>query len=88
MKYPALIAYADSVYYVTFPDIPGCYTDGETLQEALSNAEDALQTMIEYYDIQGKSLPSPTDIKSLPMGSGEIVAMVSVDIGEPEKVAV
>ena len=28
-------------YVVSFPDLPGCFTQGETLEEAMKNAEDA-----------------------------------------------
>lgn len=40
-EYPAVISYSksDEVYYVDFPDISSCFTDGKTLREALDNAE-------------------------------------------------
>ena len=28
-------------YLVTFPDLPGCMSDGETIEEAITNAADA-----------------------------------------------
>lgn len=31
-------------YIVEFPDLPGCYADGETLDEALREAENAFQS--------------------------------------------
>lgn len=34
-------------WLVTFPDLPGCMTDGETIEEALHNAEDAIKSWIE-----------------------------------------
>ncbi|MBQ3396447.1 MAG: type II toxin-antitoxin system HicB family antitoxin, partial [Synergistaceae bacterium] len=46
-EYPAVISYdhQDRVYYVNFPDISNCFTDGLTLREALDNAEDVLNLM-------------------------------------------
>ncbi len=40
-EYPAVISYdfSDKIYYVDFPGMSNCFTDGETLREALDNAE-------------------------------------------------
>jgi antitoxin HicB len=34
-------------HLIEFPDLPGCISDGETLEEALSNGADALRCWIE-----------------------------------------
>ncbi|SFP68538.1 Predicted nuclease of the RNAse H fold, HicB family [Butyrivibrio proteoclasticus] len=34
-------------YVVSFPDLPGCLTVGETIEEAIKNAEDAKRTWLE-----------------------------------------
>lgn len=34
-------------FIVTYPDLPGCITCGETLQSALENAEDAKKAWLE-----------------------------------------
>ena len=33
-------------YVVSFPDLPGCLTCGETIESAIANAEDALEFMM------------------------------------------
>ena len=44
ISYPAKITYikSDSSYLVEFPDLPGCLTEGGTLDEAKVNAREAL----------------------------------------------
>lgn len=42
-----IIADPDGGYVVLFPDLPGCITQGDTLQEALYMAEDARAGWIE-----------------------------------------
>jgi antitoxin HicB len=37
----------DGGYLVDFPSLPGCHTYGRTLDEAQSNAKDALEGFIE-----------------------------------------
>ena len=34
-------------FIVTFPDLPGCITCGETIESALANAQDAKRVWIE-----------------------------------------
>ena len=45
-------------YSVTFPDIPGCITKGATKEEALKNAKEALELVLEEY-LDGRPLPDP-----------------------------
>ncbi len=64
MKYPVLI-HKDKIseYGVTVPDIPGCFTSGKTLDEALKN----LQSAVECYYAGEKidTLPKASDIENL-----------------------
>lgn len=47
--YPAVIEYdrAEHAYNVSFPDLPGCLTFGDTLEEAKDNAREALSAYLE-----------------------------------------
>ena len=46
-------------YYITYPDLPGCSSDGETIEEAIKMGEDARICWIETaYEI-GKEIPMP-----------------------------
>ena len=89
-EYPAVISYSkdDNIYYVDFPDISGCFTDGKTLRESLDNAEDALNTMLSYKENQGNLIPKPSEINSIYLGTGEIIALVHTETTEDRKIAV
>lgn len=45
--YPAIFHHEDSGYSVVVPDLPGCMTQGDTLEEALAMAEDAIGLYLE-----------------------------------------
>ena len=45
-------------YTVTSPLLPELITEGDTVAEALSNAEDAFAAVIEIYEDRGRPLPS------------------------------
>ena len=47
-------------YLITFPDLPGCMSDGETEAEALTNARDAFSVWVSARAHMGKSIPKPT----------------------------
>lgn len=49
-------------YVVSVPALPGCYTQGETLEEARAMAKDAILGYLE--SLQKDGLPIPSDIDS------------------------
>jgi antitoxin HicB len=57
-------------YLIEFPDLPGCMSDGETLEEAIENGKDALQCWIEAAAEDGQEIPepgsSPTWVQQVP----------------------
>lgn len=64
--YPAILEKEpDSAYGVTFPDIPGCVSAGETAEEALVNAHEALAGHIALMVQDGDPLPEPTSVENV-----------------------
>lgn len=49
MRYPIAIEIGSKThaYGVAVPDIPGCYSAGDTIDEAIANAEDAILLALE-----------------------------------------
>lgn len=84
--YPAVFTKDGDFYIVKFPDIEGCYTQGETLSEAVEMAEDALCLMLYDYEEEGKKIPEPSDIKKIKVSENEsFVSLVSCDTLEYRK---
>ena len=75
--YPAIFVKEDNGYFVNFPDIQPCYTDGSTLEEAVIMAKDVLESRIEVALQKGESLPSPSNIDTL---KGDKVMLIVADI--------
>ncbi|MCX6022580.1 MAG: type II toxin-antitoxin system HicB family antitoxin [Chloroflexi bacterium] len=44
-------------YTVTVPALPGCFTEGDTLEDALENARDAIRLYLEHLEAKGEPLP-------------------------------
>jgi antitoxin HicB len=46
-------------YLVEYPDIPGCMSDGETIEEAIANSREALRDCIAVFRETGRKVPKP-----------------------------
>ena len=47
----------DGGYTVTVPALPGCVTEGDTQEEALENAKDAIRLYLEDVEASGEPVP-------------------------------
>ncbi len=53
-----LTAQPEGGYTVTSPTLPGLVTEGDSLEQALENVEDALRATLELYEDTSWSIPS------------------------------
>lgn len=77
--YPAVFHKEDDSYWVEFPDLEGCQTCGDKLQDTMLLAQEALGLYIVSLLEDGKLPPHPTDIESLTPEKGAFVTLVAVD---------
>ena len=57
---------ADSCYCVSFPDVPGVITAGDTLDEAIAQAAEVLVFAAEdWEELTGNPFPSPRSLDDL-----------------------
>ena len=64
-SYPAKIKYLaeDRAYLVEFPDLPGCLTEGATIDDAKRNAKEALTGYLASVFERNFKIPDPSDLK-------------------------
>lgn len=78
--YPAVFTpEAEGGYSVTFPDIEGCFTCGNDLEEALSMAKDALSLMLVDIEDEKGDIPKASEINSLKMKKNEFASLIFAD---------
>ena len=87
MRYPIAIETGDAkhAFGVVVPDLPGCFSAGETFDEALNNAREAVLLHLEGLRDDGKPFPVRTPIEQLQKTRsyrGWIWAVVDVDASE------
>jgi predicted RNase H-like HicB family nuclease len=60
MYYSALVHKdPDSAFGVIFPDVPGCFSAGDTLEETMRNAGEALALHVSWLLRDGDPVPAP-----------------------------
>jgi predicted RNase H-like HicB family nuclease len=64
-RYTALIDGEAEGYGVVFPDLPGCTAMGDTLDEAIANAADAIRAWAEVTEEMGGAVPPPRPLEAL-----------------------
>ena len=55
----------DKAIGLWFPDLPGCFSAGDTVDEALHNATEALALYAESLAKEGRTLPQPRSVSEL-----------------------
>jgi predicted RNase H-like HicB family nuclease len=84
MRYPIYIHKdPDSAYGVTVPDVPGCFSAGDTMEEAILNATEAIECHIEGLLIDGEDYPTPQSLefhRQNPDFSDGVWGIVPVDL--------
>jgi predicted RNase H-like HicB family nuclease len=65
VAYIALVEAGDVGFGVTFPDLEGCVSWGETQDDAVANARDALSLHLEGMAEEGLEIPTPSDLTAI-----------------------
>ena len=62
-EFTIIVHHADEGgYWVEVPALPGCFSQGETLDEAVQNARDAIESHLESLTDAGGDIPENDDL--------------------------
>lgn len=84
MRYPVMIEPGNETtsWSVIVPDLPGCYSAGDTLDEAMEAVEEAAAAWIDAALDAGREIPCPSTVQAA-LGKGDfrgwIVGSVNID---------
>jgi predicted RNase H-like HicB family nuclease len=76
--YPAVFHYADDGISIEFPDLPGCLTCGNTTEEALLMAKEALELHLFGMEQDGDIIPPPSELTNIKLESNERLILIDV----------
>lgn len=79
--YPAIFEQNnDNSYTITFPDLPGCISEGKSLANAIYMAQSALTQWVEYLSDEKEIIPAPSEIKMIVTAPTQFVNLVRAEI--------
>src|SRR5690625_4208118 len=76
--YPAIFDYADDGISVEFPDLPGCLTCGNTDEEAILMAKEAMALHLYGMEEDGETIPPPSPLTQLNLDTNRVAVLVEV----------
>lgn len=81
IAYPAVFHEENGTYWVEFPDLKGCLTDGNTAEEAYENAKEALGFYLDRNgDVYERTINKPSEVKDVvDANPGLLVMLVEYD---------
>lgn len=85
MRYPIILHTDDHQDFgVTVPDLPGCFSAGDSIEEAINNAREAILAHAEVMAEDGESIPLPSEIVNMddfyPNEGTALLAYVDIDL--------
>ncbi|APC46477.1 MULTISPECIES: type II toxin-antitoxin system HicB family antitoxin [Aeribacillus] len=76
--YPAIFSYADDGISVEFPDLPGCFTCGDTDEEAFKMAKEAMALHLYGLEQENENIPSPSKVSEIQTENNQVIVFVEV----------
>ena len=85
--YPAVFhTNDDGTYTITYPNLPGCISEGKSLGNALFMAENALTQWIEHLSENKMRIPDAPAINEIEVDEGEFVNLIRAEVKDSRAV--
>lgn len=79
--YPAIIHEEEGGYWIEFPDLRGCQTQGDTMGELMEMAQEALGLYLASLEENGQAIPAPSNISDISAKEGP-TTYISTDMNK------
>jgi predicted RNase H-like HicB family nuclease len=70
---------ADESYTITYPDLPGCISEGKSLANAIYMVESALKQWLGYLADKNQEIPAPSRPNNVKTSKAEFVNLVRAE---------
>lgn len=78
--YPALFHLEDDgIFFISFPDLDGCFTQGTSIAEGMDMAADALNLMLWHMEEEHMTIPAPSHLHEIQAENGDFVTLIGAD---------
>ncbi|MEX5286309.1 type II toxin-antitoxin system HicB family antitoxin [Selenomonas sputigena] len=78
--YPALFHLEDDgIFFISFPDLDGCFTQGTSIAEGMAMAADALNLMLWHMEEEHLTIPEPSSLQDLKTENDDFATLICAD---------
>lgn len=77
--YPAIV-HKESGYWIEFPNLPGCFTQGDTIEELIFNATEAMECYVLENLERGETLAAPSNIMEITVPEACFTTIIQSDV--------
>jgi len=85
--YPAVFhRNKDESYTVTYPDLPGCISEGKTLGNAMYMAQSALVQWIGYLADKKQTIPNASPAEKIKPSKGDFLNLIRAEVKDAKAV--
>lgn len=77
--YPVTFTPENECFNVAVPDLPGCFTFGDSLVDAIEMARDAISMWLCDAEDKDESIPAPSEIQDIDHGPESFINLIDVD---------
>lgn len=78
--YPAVFTPEENgMFSINFPDLEGCYTCGDSLEDGIEMAQDALALVLYGYEKDNKPIPAPSNRNDIELEGNDFVNYIACD---------
>ena len=83
--YPVICHYEDGKYWSEFPDLDGCFSQGDTQQEIIVNSRESLEGYLISLLENGRDIPEPSRLTDLKAGKNDFLSYIECDMSKRGK---
>lgn len=80
--YPVIFTPEDTSFNVTVPDLPGCFTFGDDLVEAIEMARDAISMWLVDAEDKNEPIPTAAQLQDISYEPGSFINFIDIDTVE------
>ena len=86
MFYPAIFQPEEERgFSIYFPDVEGCITQGDNMNESYEMAFDALGNVLSYIEESGKEIPIPSEPQAIQLVKDQFLVVIEFNMLEYKK---
>ena len=66
-------------FFISFPDLEGCFTQGETIPDGIDMASDVLALTLWHMEEEHAEIPAPSALQSVSLTPAAFATLISAD---------